>query len=101
MAQEIIGYWRGLPVYLTEHAKIRMEERGITIEDVREALERPDMEFINTLHNRYILVKIYDSDGLILALDRYEDRAELVTVIYSTEARDLVRRRTRRGRWRV
>ena len=51
MVQEVIGHWKGLPVYLTEHARIRMEERGITIGDIREALEKPDMEFINALHN--------------------------------------------------
>ena len=39
--------------------------------------------------------------NVILALDKYEDHAELVTVIYSMEARDLVRRRTRRDRWRI
>ncbi len=99
MSEEIIGYWQGLPVYLTEHARIRIRERGITINDLKEALNSPDMDFLNKLYNRRIIVKLYDSEGLILVLDEFEDHAEIVTVIFSTEAREIVRRRTRRGRW--
>ena len=74
-----------MQIRFTRHAKERMEERGVTEEDVQRAIEFPDKIGRSVLsHARYIVKKVYYNVSLgkkHLLMVIYEERNEGVLVI--------------------
>ena len=84
-------------VVFTRHALRRMEERGVTREEVYEVLGEPDEVLLDTETSRIIAVKY--STGVCVIVDAHGDRVEVVTVLVSGSLERLVDRRKSRGRW--
>jgi len=84
-------------IVFTEHALRRMEERGVTREDVYEVLGEPDELLLDTETGRLVAVKY--GAGLCVVADITEDVAKVVTVLINSNLERLVERRKRKGRW--
>lgn len=84
-------------IVFTRHALRRMEERGVTRENVYEALGEPDELLLDTETGRFIAVKY--GAGLCVVVDAAEDMVKIVTVLVNSNLERLVERRKSRGRW--
>ena len=100
MGRRLVGFWRGKHVYIGERGLHKIAGHGVRVDDVKWVLERPDAEYVNTRTGRWILVRLRDGDGYILVLDDRGRLAVVVTCWYASKARDLVEKRSRRGRWK-
>ncbi len=85
----------------TNHArdKIRteLERLGITERVVEEILENPDDLLYDTLTARFVAISW--GRNVAVTYERSGREETVITVIYSSRLRDVVRRRRRAGRW--
>ncbi|OYT39175.1 MAG: hypothetical protein B6U89_04650 [Desulfurococcales archaeon ex4484_58] len=94
-----IGRWRGRDVVVDNRSVEKIERHGLSIDDVKWVLSKPSSIYFNTRTNRRIVVRLKNGEGIIVVLDIYNDKAYVVTAWYASEARDLVKRRRKSGRW--
>ena len=89
-----------MPIF-TDHAreKIRteLERLGVTEQVVEEILENPDDLLYDTRTARFVAISWSRSVAVIY--ERSGRESTVITVIYSSRLRDVVRRRRRAGRW--
>ncbi len=65
-------------IVLSQHARLRMRERGITSRDVQEAIQHPDRTERSTRQsNRHLAKKVY--------LNRKLHRSHLLLVVYERD----------------
>ena len=84
-------------IELSPHAKKRVEERKVSIEEIEEALLDPD-ELLWDVEERHYVAVSYGSK-LIVVFDKIGKRFRVVTAFRSSKLVDLVGRRKKRGRW--
>ena len=79
----------------SKHARDRMEERGVTEEQVLEAIAKPTRVLRDTKRNRLVYVKSYGR----LALFVIVEGAKVVTVWIADRWERVVERKVRKGEW--
>jgi len=88
-------------IAFTDHArdKIRKEMKkfGVTEKTIRQIVKKPDEMLYDALRNRF--VAIIWSHNLAVVHEKTNHDLVVITVIYSTELKDMVNRRRRTGRW--
>jgi len=84
-------------IELSPHAKKRVEERKVSVEEIEEALLDPD-ELLWDVEERHYVAVSYGSK-LIVVFDKIGKRFRVVTAFRSSKLVDLVGRRKKRGRW--
>ena len=85
----------------TDHArdKIRKEMKkfDITEKTIKQIVNKPDEIFYDALRNRFVAISW--SRNLAVIQEKTNHHFIVITVIYSTELKDIVNRRRRTGRW--
>ncbi len=92
-----------MEVYLTEHAKLRLKERNIKLDEVVDITKNPKMKFYD-IRNRHLIAigerKEKKGHYLIIAYDRVRGGIEVVTVIDTSKSLEkIVSNRINNGRW--
>jgi len=85
----------GARVELSDHAKDRMKERGISEEQVLEAIRKPTRVLRDTKRNRLVYIKSYGR----LALFVIVEGTRVVTVWIADRWERVVERKVRKGEW--
>ena len=89
--------FRGKEIKFTNHAEKRMLERDIANHDVVAVAARPEDILYDTFTGREILVDY--SRNVAVICEESADMIVVVTVLYSKNLKDLVKRRINSGRW--
>ena len=85
-------------IEFTRHALQRMRERGVSKEDVYEALGDPDELLLDAETGRIVAVK--HGKGLCAIAEARGDTVKVITVLVTPHLERLVERRKERGRWK-
>ena len=85
-------------IEFTRHALQRMRERGVSAEDVYEALGNPDELLLDTETDRIVAVK--HGKGLCVIVEARGDTVKVITVIVTPHLKRLVERRKKGERWK-
>ena len=67
-------------MHFTKHARIRLSERSVTEEQVREAIESPD-ELVESFGARFVATKNL-SDGILRVVFRRANAIHFVITVY-------------------
>ena len=89
-----------MKIKYTEHAKHKLKilsHLGVTEEKVRKTLEEPDEILYDVLRDR--LVAVNYSLKIAVLFERERENIVIVTVLYSSDLKNIVERRKRSGRW--
>lgn len=85
----------------TDHVKDKLQKElgklGITKQMVIEILRSPDEMLYDALRNRFVVVSW--SRKVAVIYEKTNDVLIVITVIYSSELKDIVNRRRKIGRW--
>ncbi|WP_238516225.1 DUF4258 domain-containing protein [Thermococcus gammatolerans] len=88
-------------IILSEHAKLRLRERKIEIDEVHNVMEFPEMKFYDLKSGHFIAIgrRSVPNHWLILAYDDYGDVIEVITIIDTSKSleRGLLRKGRRLG----
>lgn len=88
-------------IIFTDHAKDKLVKElnklGITERTATEIIREPDELLYDSLTNRFVAIRWSRKTAVIYEKD--DNNFFVVTVIYSSELRDAVNRRRKRGRW--
>ena len=88
-------------IIFTDHAKDKLVKElnklGITERTATEIIREPDELLYDSLTNRFVAIRWSRKTAVIYEKD--DNNFIVVTVIYSSELRDAVNRRRKRGRW--
>ena len=88
-------------IVFTDHAKDKLLKEigklGITEQTVIEILRNPDERLYDAFRNRFVTVSW--SHNVAVIYEKTDDVLVVVTVIYSSELKDIVKRRRQTGRW--
>lgn len=88
-------------IVFTDHAKDKLLKEigklGITEQTVIEILRNPDETLYDAFRNRFVTVSWSHNAAVIY--EKTDDVLVVVTVIYSSELKDIVKRRRQTGRW--
>jgi len=88
-------------IVFTDHAKDKLlreiRKLGITEQVVMEILRNPDELLYDALRNRFVAIGWSHNAAVIY--EKIGDDLMVVTVIYSSELKDVVNRRRTTGRW--
>ena len=76
-------------VYLSEHAKKRMDERGISFDEVLEVLNDPKQFIYDVWNDVYIAVSI---KGYAIVYAFRGSKVEVITVLRVRELKSLIKR---------
>jgi len=88
-------------IVFTDHARDKLQKEmkklGVTEKTIKQIVKKPDELLYDALRNRFVAI----SWGHNLAVIHEKANHDLIviTVIYSTELKDVVNRRRRTGRW--
>lgn len=90
----------GMTIF-TDHAKNKilkeLSKLGITERTVTEIIRNPDELLYDSLTNRFVAVGWTRNTAVIC--EKSNSDFTVVTVIYSSELKDMVNRKRRNGRW--
>jgi len=89
-----------MKIKYTKHAKHKLKilsHLGVTDEKVRKTLEKPDEILYDALRDRLVAVN-YSLKTAVL-FERERENIVIVTVLYSSDLKNIVERRKRSGRW--
>jgi len=88
-------------IIFTDHAKDKLVKElnklGITERTATEIIREPDELLYDSLTNRFVAIRWSRKTAVIYEKD--DNNFIVITVIYSSELRDAVNRRRKRGRW--
>ena len=88
-------------IIFTDHAKDKLVKElnklGITERTATEIIREPDELLYDSLTNRFVAIRWSRKTAVIYEKD--DNNFTVITVIYSSELRDAVNRRRKRGRW--
>jgi len=88
-------------IVFTDHAKDKLltelGKLGVTEHVVKNNLRNPDELLYDALTDRYVAVNWSHNTAVIY--EKTNDDLIVITVIYSSELKDIVNRRRRIGRW--
>ena len=88
-------------IIFTDHAKDKLVKElnklGITERTATEIIREPDELLYDSLTNRFVAIRWSHKTAVIYEKD--DNNFIVITVIYSSELRDAVNRRRKRGRW--
>lgn len=87
-------------VKFTRYSKYKLEifgKIGITKETILKTLEEPDEILYDTLRDR--LIAINYKANIAVPFEKKDENITVITILYSSELKDIVRRRKRAGRW--
>jgi len=88
-------------IVFTAHAKDKLlkelRKLGVTERAVREVLRRPDEVFFDALRNRFVVVSW--SRSVAVVYEKADSDLVVITVIYSSELKEVVDKRRMAGRW--
>ncbi|NJE77276.1 DUF4258 domain-containing protein [Thermococcus sp. ES12] len=91
-----------MEIVLTEHAKERLKEREIDIKEVGAVIDSPKRKFYDLRSGHFIAVgrRRLPEHWLIIAYDKREGTAEVITVIDTSKSLDkIIERRLSSRRW--
>lgn len=90
-----------LMIVFTEHARDKLEKEmkkfGVTEKTAKQIVNKPDEMLFDALMNRFVAISW--SRNLAVIYEKTDHDLVVVTVIYSTQLKDIVDRRRRTGRW--
>ena len=89
-------------VVLSEHAKLRLEERKIDTSEVYHVLNFPEMKFYDLKSGHFVAIgqRSVSNHWLIVAYDEYGDTIEVITIIDTSKSLEkIVEKRTSSRRW--
>jgi len=89
-----------MKIKFTEHSKYKMkifDKIGISKEAILKTLEDPDETLYDTLTDR--LIAINYKMNIAVPFEKKGENITVITILYSSELKDIVRRRKRSGRW--
>ncbi|WP_297515665.1 DUF4258 domain-containing protein [Thermococcus sp.] len=89
-------------IILSEHAKLRLKERKIEIDEVHNVMEFPEMKFYDLKSGHFIAIgrRGVPNHWLIIAYDDYGDVIEVITIIDTSKSLEkIVEKRTSSRRW--
>jgi len=88
-------------IVFTDHAKNKLlkeiRKLGITERTVREILRNPDEMLYDALRNRFVVVSWFHK--LAVIYEKADNDLTVITVIYSSELKEIVNKRRMTGRW--
>jgi len=88
-------------IVFTDHARDKlqkeMEKLGVTEKTIKQIVKKPDELLYDALRNRFVAISWGHNLAVIHEKINYD--LVVITVIYSTELKDIVNRRRRTGRW--
>ena len=88
-------------IVFTDHAKDKLLKEigklGIKERTVTKIVRNPDEMVYDALRNRFVAISW--SHNVAVIYEKTDDDLAVVTVIYSSELKDIVNRRRRTGRW--
>jgi len=88
-------------IVFTDHARDKlakeMKKFGLTAKIVKQIVSKPDALFFDVLMDRFVAVNW--RHGFAVIYERADGDLVVITVIYSTQLKDMVDRRKRTGRW--
>jgi len=88
-------------IVFTDHAKDKLLKEigklGIKERTVTKIVRNPDEMVYDALRNRFVAISW--SHNVAVIYEKTDDDLVVVTVIYSSELKDIVNRRRRTGRW--
>ena len=92
-----------MKIYLTEHAKLRLKERNIELNEVINIIKNPKMKFYD-IRNRHLIAigerEKKEGHYLIIDYDRVRESVEVVTVIDTSKSLEkIVSNRVNNARW--
>ena len=88
-------------IIFTHHAKDKLlkefNKLGITERTVIEIIRKPDELLYDSLTNRFVAIGW--SRNIVAIYEKTNDDSIVITVIYSSELRNIVNKRKASGRW--
>jgi hypothetical protein len=87
---------------LTEHARLKMRERGIKLSDALLVVERPSMVFYDTITGCNIALAPWKSSPrkqLLVSYVLADDEVKIITLFMISMPEELVAKREKSGRW--
>ena len=88
-------------ILFTDHAKDKLQKElkklGITEQLITEILENPHELLYDALRERFVALNWSHNTAVIY--EKTDNNLTVVTIIYSSELKDIVNKRKRTGRW--
>lgn len=89
-------------IVFTPHAELRLRERKIREEEVKEVLTKPTWRFYDLKNGYQVVIGPRAKEGhyLIIVFDKVDDKIEVITVIdVSKSLEKIIKRRVENRRW--
>jgi len=88
-------------IVFTDHARDKLQKEmkklGVTEKTIKQIVKKPDDLLYDALRNRFVAISW--GHNLAVIHEKANHNLIVITVIYSTELKDIVNRRRRTGRW--